>query len=108
MTDNEFYAVVMAGGRGARFWPLGRRNRPKQLLKLTGEKTMLEDTVERLFPLFSPERILVVTSKAYLDEVRRLLPIPPENGTTAPPRGARRTACRRRTCSRMSPSWAIR
>ena len=79
MPDNDFYAVVMAGGRGARFWPLGRRNRPKQLLKLTGEKTMLEDTVQRLFPLFSPERILIVTSEAYIDEARRLLPIPPEN-----------------------------
>lgn len=79
MLDNDFYAVVMAGGRGARFWPLGRRNRPKQLLKLTGEKTMLEDTVLRLFPLFSPERILIVTSKSYIDEARRLLPIPPEN-----------------------------
>ncbi len=77
--DNEFYAVVMAGGRGARFWPLGRKNRPKQLLQLTGEKTMLEDTVLRLFPLFSPERILIVTSAAYIDEARRLLPIPPEN-----------------------------
>ena len=79
MCDNNFYAVVMAGGRGARFWPLGRRNRPKQLLKLTGEKTMLEDTVLRLFPLFAPDRILVVTSKSYIDEARRLLPIPPEN-----------------------------
>jgi len=79
MDNSAFYAVVMAGGRGARFWPLGRRNRPKQLLKLTGDKTMLEDTVLRLFPLFSPENILVVTSAAYIDEARRLLPIPPEN-----------------------------
>ena len=77
--DDKFYAMVMAGGRGERFWPRGRRLRPKQLLRLTGEKTMLEDTVLRLFPLFSPERILVVTSKAYIDEARRLLPIPPEN-----------------------------
>lgn len=77
--NDEFYAVVMAGGRGARFWPLGRKSRPKQLLKLTGEKTMLEDTVLRLFPLFSPEKILIVTSAAYIDEARRLLPIPPEN-----------------------------
>ena len=79
MENNDFYAVVMAGGRGERFWPLGRRRRPKQLLKLTGEKTMLEDTVLRLFPLFSPENILIVTSKDYIDEARRLLPIPPGN-----------------------------
>ena len=79
MNDPGFYAVVMAGGRGTRFWPLGRRSRPKQLLKLTGDKTMLEDTVLRLFPLFPPEKILVVTSAAYIGEARRLLPIPPEN-----------------------------
>ena len=79
MGSSNFYAVVMAGGRGERFWPLGRRLRPKQLLRLTGEKTMLEDTVLRLFPLFSPEKILIVTSAAYIDEARRLLPIPPEN-----------------------------
>ena len=42
MDDRDFYAIVMAGGRGERFWPLGRRQRPKQLLKLTGEKTMLD------------------------------------------------------------------
>ena len=76
MDDTKFYAVVMAGGRGERFWPLGRRLRPKQLLRLTGEKTMLEDTVLRLFPLFAPERILVVTSEAYIGDARRLLPIP--------------------------------
>ena len=79
MDGNGFYAVVMAGGRGTRFWPLGRRRRPKQLLQLTGDRTMLEDTVLRLFPLFAPERILVVTSAAYIDEARKLLPIPPEN-----------------------------
>ena len=79
MDASKFYAVVMAGGRGTRFWPLGRRLRPKQLLKLLDDKTMLEDTVLRLFPLFSPERILVVTSSAYIDEARKLLPIPPEN-----------------------------
>ena len=79
MDDRNFYAMVMAGGRGERFWPLGRRKRPKQLLKLTGEKTMLEDTVLRLFPLFAPERILIVTSQSYIDEARRLLPIPPGN-----------------------------
>ena len=79
MSEANFYAVVMAGGRGERFWPLGRRRRPKQLLQLTDARSMLESTVLRLFPLFAPERILVVTSKDYVEAARELLPIPQEN-----------------------------
>ena len=79
MAESQLYAVVMAGGRGERFWPLGRRRRPKQFLKLMGDSSMLEDTVLRLFPMFRPENVLVVTSTAYVGEARRLLPIPEEN-----------------------------
>ena len=75
----KLYAVIMAGGRGERFWPAGRYDRPKQLLPLLGEKTMIECTAERLFPLIGPERLLVITNAAYADPIRRLLPIPPEN-----------------------------
>ena len=76
---NELYAVIMAGGRGERFWPLGRRSRPKQFLPLLSEKSMLETTVLRLFPLFEAKRVLVVTSAKHVEETRKLLPIPPEN-----------------------------
>ena len=76
---NESYAVIMAGGRGERFWPLGRRSRPKQFLPLLSEKSMLETTVLRLFPLFEAKNILVVTSAKHVEETRKLLPIPPEN-----------------------------
>lgn len=76
---SALYAVVMAGGRGERFWPAGRAARPKQLLSLTGGKTMIEETVQRLFPLISPERVLVITNNAYADQVRALLPVPAEN-----------------------------
>ena len=69
----------MAGGRGERFWPLGRRQRPKQLLPLSGESTMIEETVQRLFPLIAPERLLVITNAAFVEPIRRLLPIPAEN-----------------------------
>jgi mannose-1-phosphate guanylyltransferase len=55
------YAVVMAGGSGTRFWPKSRRNRPKQLLKLQGDATMLQQTVDRVAPLIGPERVIVVT-----------------------------------------------
>ena len=76
---NESYAVIMAGGRGERFWPLGRRSRPKQFLPLLSERSMLETTVLRLFPLFEAKNILVVTSAKHVGETRKLLPIPPEN-----------------------------
>lgn len=55
------HAVVMAGGSGTRFWPKSRRDRPKQLLRLAGERTMLQQTVDRIRPLVDRERIWVVT-----------------------------------------------
>ena len=79
LDKSKLYAVIMAGGRGERFWPAGRRNRPKQLLPLSGEKTMIEDTVQRLFPLIVPERLLVITNRNYVGQIRSLLPIPEEN-----------------------------
>ena len=75
----RLYAVIMAGGKGERFWPAGRVGRPKQFLPLLGEKTMLEETVQRLFPLIAPEHLLVITNRAFVDQVRELLPIPAEN-----------------------------
>jgi len=57
------YAVILAGGKGERFWPWSRANRPKQLLPITGAKTMLEETVDRVLPLIPEDRILVVTGK---------------------------------------------
>jgi mannose-1-phosphate guanylyltransferase len=56
-----FYAVIMAGGSGTRLWPLSRQEHPKQELKLVGERTMFQLAVERLDPLFPPERIFIVT-----------------------------------------------
>ena len=79
MDTEHLYAVVMAGGPGTRFWPEGRENKPKQLLNLLGGKTMVEETVQRLFPLIAPERIFVITGRKYTDRIRPLLPIPEEN-----------------------------
>ena len=56
-----YYAVIMAGGSGTRLWPLSRRNYPKQALKLVGESTMFQYAVQRIRPIFPPERIMVVT-----------------------------------------------
>ncbi|MEX2182570.1 MAG: sugar phosphate nucleotidyltransferase [Gemmatimonadaceae bacterium] len=68
------YAVVLAGGVGSRFWPLSTPSRPKQLLPLIGETSMLEDTVRRLEPLVGAAHILVLTSAALVPAIRRLLP----------------------------------
>jgi mannose-1-phosphate guanylyltransferase len=74
------YAVIMAGGVGSRFWPKSRLKCPKQFLKLIGEKTMLQSTVDRILPLIPMERILVITNADYTDLVIEQLPgIPPQN-----------------------------
>ncbi len=57
------YAVIMAGGRGERFWPLSRRAKPKQLIPIISEKTMLEETIDRIAPLVPAEQIIVVTDR---------------------------------------------
>jgi len=56
------YGVVLAGGKGERFWPLSRQSRPKQFLKLTSERTMLEETIDRVLPMIPRENIRIVTS----------------------------------------------
>jgi mannose-1-phosphate guanylyltransferase len=59
----NFYPVILAGGRGTRFWPLSRKKRSKQLLALDGKKTMIQQTVERLLPLASPKKFWVITNE---------------------------------------------
>lgn len=72
--------IIMAGGRGTRFWPLSRTDCPKQMLPLAGENSLLHDTCERVSGLVGPERVLVVTSAALVDDVRAALPeLPPAN-----------------------------
>lgn len=74
------FAVIMAGGRGERFWPLSRKTRPKQLLRLLSDFTMLEETVRRLDGLVPPERIMVITNCELVDSMRKILAdLPPGN-----------------------------
>lgn len=75
------YAVILAGGSGRRFWPLSRDNRPKQLLKLFGSETLLEQALGRLEGLVPREHILILTNKEQETEVRALLgdAVPAEN-----------------------------
>ncbi|MEK6613625.1 MAG: sugar phosphate nucleotidyltransferase, partial [Candidatus Binatota bacterium] len=52
---HQSYAVIMAGGRGTRFWPLSRPHHPKQLLKILSQKSLLRESVDRALPLFGPK-----------------------------------------------------
>lgn len=74
------YAVIIAGGKGERFWPRSRGDRPKQFLSLLGENSLLQQSRERIAEMFVPENILVVTGQEHLDLARQQLPdLPPEN-----------------------------
>ncbi len=74
MTKTNFHPVILAGGRGTRFWPLSRQRRAKQLLALDGKQTMIQQTVARLLPLASPARFWVITNEHLQREIVRQLP----------------------------------
>src|SRR5205085_1660004 len=83
--SNPIYALVLAGGSGERFWPLSRRARPKQLLRLVAKRTLLEQAVARLDGLIPPERLLILTNVDQEAAVRELLPQLPKKNIVAEP-----------------------
>src|SRR5580700_3620206 len=74
MANLTIHAVILAGGRGTRFWPRSRTRTPKQLLNIVGKDTMLQQTVARLRPLVPPERIWTVTNAEQTSAVKKQLP----------------------------------
>lgn len=86
MTDH-FYALILAGGGGTRLWPMSRKAKPKQLLNLLDERTMFQVSVQRLTPLFPPERIYIVTGSDYVDQMKQLAPDIPEKNYIIEPFG---------------------
>ena len=74
MSKTNFHPVILAGGRGTRFWPLSRQRRAKQLLALDGKQTMLQQTVARLLPLASAARFWIITNEHLRREVLRQVP----------------------------------
>lgn len=87
------YAVIMAGGKGERFWPQSRLSHPKQLLRLLGNLTLIEQTVVRLQPLFDPSRIIVITNSDYAAPMRSLLSKLPSKNIIAEPSGRDTAPC---------------
>ncbi|HEV2690442.1 MAG TPA: mannose-1-phosphate guanylyltransferase, partial [Bryobacteraceae bacterium] len=70
----HFYPVILAGGRGTRFWPLSRKRRAKQLLALDGKQTMIQQTVARLLPMASARRFWIITNSDLRGAIVRQLP----------------------------------
>lgn len=87
-------ALIMAGGRGERFWPRSRRNMPKQFLSLTGDgRTMIQLTVERILPLVAMEDIFIATNRDYKALVMEQLPELPEENILCEPVGRNTAPC---------------
>ncbi len=80
-------AVIMAGGIGTRFWPLSRRNKPKQFLPIVSDKTMIEETVGRLLPRFPENAIYTVANAGQTEMIKSLLPGLPGDNFIQEPKG---------------------
>ncbi len=90
---DNYYAIVMAGGKGERFWPQSRSSHPKQLLRLIGNLTLIEQTVNRLTPLVKPENIIVITNQDYIAPMRSILTALPEDNIIGEPVGRDTAPC---------------
>ena len=87
-------AVIMAGGRGERFWPKSRNDFPKQFLSLTSDgKTMIQKTVQRILPLVSYDDIFIVTNQKYVGLVKEQLPQIPDENILAEPMAKNTAPC---------------
>ena len=89
----EVFAVIMAGGVGSRFWPRSKEKTPKQLLRIFGENTMIQDTVNRLKGIVRKENIFIVTNKIQRDEISNQLKDIPAENIIEEPFGRNTAAC---------------
>jgi mannose-1-phosphate guanylyltransferase len=83
--NQHHYGLILAGGRGTRFWPRSRKRTAKQVLNVAGERTMIQDTVERLAPVIPPERIWVLTNDHLRDTIVGQLPDVPKRQILSEP-----------------------
>src|SRR6476646_2634615 len=94
------FVIIMAGGKGERFWPVSREKTPKQLLTLLGKRSFLQEAVDRVLPLVPAKNIFVITNEAQLPEVRKQLPKVPKENLVAEPIG-------RDTCAAVTLGAAL-
>jgi mannose-1-phosphate guanylyltransferase len=83
--NSHHYGLILAGGRGTRFWPLSRKRSSKQVLKVVGERSLIQSTVDRLSPIIPPERLWILTNDHLRDEIVRQLPGVPKRQVLAEP-----------------------
>ena len=97
---NDRFVIIMAGGRGERFWPLSREKMPKQLLTLLGKRSFLQSAVDRVLPLVPLKNIFIITNEAQAAAVRKQLPKLPKDNVVAEPVG-------RDTCAAVTLGAAL-
>src|SRR5664280_1439128 len=100
MDIKDRFVIIMAGGRGERFWPVSREKMPKQLLTLLGKRSFLQQAVDRVLPLVPAKNIFVITNEVQLPEVRKQLPKIPKQNLVAEPVG-------RDTCAAVTLGAAL-
>jgi mannose-1-phosphate guanylyltransferase len=84
---NDRFVIIMAGGRGERFWPVSREKTPKQLITLLGGKSFLQQAVDRVLPLVPLKNIFIITNAVQADAVRKQLPKLPKGNVIGEPVG---------------------
>src|SRR5436305_13436128 len=85
MSESDQYGLILAGGRGTRFWPRSRRAHAKQVLRFLGNRSLIQQTVDRLRPVLPPERIWILTNDHLRSEIIAQLPEIPERQILAEP-----------------------
>lgn len=90
--EKDRFVIIMAGGRGERFWPVSREKTPKQLIALLGDRSFLQQAVDRVLPLVPLSNILVISNEVQAPEVRKQLPRLPKENVVAEPVGRDTTA----------------
>ena len=98
--NQDRFVIIMAGGRGERFWPVSREKTPKQLLRLLGDRSFLQETVDRVLPIVPMKNIFTITNEAQAAEVRKQLPKLPKENVVAEPSG-------RDTCAAVTLGAAL-
>src|SRR4051794_41840314 len=97
---NDRFVIIMAGGRGERFWPVSREKTPKQLITLLGKRSFLQQAVDRVAPLVPMKNILVITNEVQAPQVMKQLPKLPKQNVVAEPVG-------RDTCAAVTLGAAL-
>src|SRR4051794_38525403 len=97
---NDRFVIIMAGGRGERFWPVSREKTPKQLITLLGKRSFLQQAVDRVAPLVPMKNILVITNEVQAPQVMKQLPKLPKQNVVAEPMG-------RDTCAAVTLGAAL-